>query len=502
MGRADGPAAGIRGIASAAAAVSLLAGCTVGVTPSPRPSATSPVPRPFTVMSTDPIRVADPAAITDAASAVVSLNVFQRLMTADPGGSLLKPDAARDCLFTSATTYTCTLNKKLFFHNGHQLTSSDVKFSIDRATRLNVAGSSTSLLSSLRRIDAPDPLTVRFLLSQPDTQFGWALASPAASIVDEEIYPQDDVRPPTEPIIGSGPFVVAHRDDQSLLLTRYLDYVGRSPARIDALEYSSAADPATIEDAMATGKVDVVWRGLNAAAVIRYSQQVASSPDKLTTDGFTMRAIPGARVLQLGWNPASPMRANTALRQAISTALQGDRTMDSIVPSNVPGHVASFQLGGRATTKITWRNRIKLTLGYDPTAPNALDVATQIRTRLENSGGLSIQLRPDPGAGDLQLADRKAWTATGLAWLQPYIDAPLPAVRGTTGTIVTAFRKTTDDAEAAALLGTLQKQAAVDCVLLPISQSDEYLLARSGVDVSASSFGPGWQLGLFGIRNG
>ena len=68
---------------------------------------------------------------------------------------MLKPDAARDCLFTSATTYTCTLNKKLFFHNGHQLTSSDVKFSIERATRLNVAGSSASLLSSLRKIDTP-----------------------------------------------------------------------------------------------------------------------------------------------------------------------------------------------------------------------------------------------------------------------------------------------------------------------------------------------------------
>jgi peptide/nickel transport system substrate-binding protein len=501
MGRADGRAAGLGGIASAGAAL-LLAGCTVGVTPTPGPSATSPAPRPFTVMSTDPIRVADPAAITDAASAVVSLNVFQRLMTADPGGSVLKPDAARDCLFTSATTYTCTLNKKLFFHNGHQLTSSDVKFSIDRAARLNIDGSSTSLLSSLRRIEAPDPVTVRFRLSRPDTQFGWALASPAASIVDEEIYPQDDVRPLTEPIIGSGPFVVAHRDDSSLLLTRYPDYVGRSPARIEALDYRTAADSAAIEDAMASGKVDVVWRGLNAAAVTRYSQQVASSPDKLTADGFTLRSIRGIRVLQLGWNPASPMRANTALRQAISNALQGDRTMDSIIPSDVSGHVASFQLGGRATTKITWQNRIKLTLGYDPTAPNALDVATQIRTRLENSGGLGIQLRPDPAAGDLQLADRKAWTATGLAWLQPYVDAPLPAARETIETIVTTFRKTTDDAQAAALLGALQKQAAVDCVLLPISQSDEHLFARSGVDVSATSFGPGWQLGLFGIRNG
>ena len=62
--------------------------------------------------------------MTDAASAVLALNVFQRLMTADPGQSVLKPDAARDCLFTAPTTYTCTLNENLRFHNGHPLTSS------------------------------------------------------------------------------------------------------------------------------------------------------------------------------------------------------------------------------------------------------------------------------------------------------------------------------------------------------------------------------------------
>ena len=159
-------------------------------------------------MSTDQIRVTDPAAITDAASTVLSLNVFQRLMTADPGGSVLKPDAARDCLFTSTTTYTCTLNDDLAFHNGHPLTSSDVKFSIERATRLNVPGSSAVALSSLRRIQTPDKKTVRFVLSRPDTQFGWALASPAASIVDEEIYDADRLRDVNDPIVGSGPFVV------------------------------------------------------------------------------------------------------------------------------------------------------------------------------------------------------------------------------------------------------------------------------------------------------
>jgi peptide/nickel transport system substrate-binding protein len=477
-------------------------GCQLNgsISPSPTPSGTPP--RPFTVMSTDLVRVTDPAAITDAASALVSLNVFQRLMTADPGQSVLKPDAARDCIFTSATTYSCTLNEGLTFHNGHALTASDVKFSIERATRLNVAGSSTSLLSSLRRIETPDEQTVRFRLSRPDTQFGWALASPAASIVDEQVYQQDDIRPPTESVVGSGPFAVAHRDERSLLLTRHGTYVGRNPAQLQALEYRTAPDSATIEDAMANGKVDVIWRGLNAAAITRYSRQVRASTDRLTADGFTEHTYVGERILQLGWNPASRMRENKPLRQAIATALQGDRTLDSVVPPGIPGHVTSFPVGGKATPKITWKNRIPLALTYDSTAPDALDIATQIRTRLENSGGLSVQLRPDSPVADLWLLDRKAWTSTGLAWLQPYIDAPLPTAATTIQTIVTEFRKTTDDEAAAQLLGSLQKQAAVDSVLVPMTQSDEYLYARAGVEVSDAGFGPGWQLGLYGISNG
>jgi peptide/nickel transport system substrate-binding protein len=480
----------------------ILASCRIGSPSVPAPSPSGTPPRPFTVMSTDTVRVTDPAAITDPASAVVSLNVFQRLMTAEPGESVLKPDAARDCLFTSATTYSCTLNEKLKFHNEHPLTSSDVKFSIQRATRLNVAGSSASLLSSLRRIETPDPLTVRFLLSRPDTQFGWALASPAASIVDEEVYPEDDVRPPKESIIGSGPFAVAHHDERSLLLTRHRTYIGRNPARMPALEYRSAPDSASIEDAMANGKVEVVWRGLNEAAITRYSRQVEASADNVTTDGFTQHSYFGARVLQLGWNPASRFRGNKPLRQAIATSLQGDRTLDSIVPENIPGHVSSFPAGGRATPKITWKTRIPLTLTYDSTAPDSLDMATQIRTRLENSGGLSVQLRPDAPTADLWLLDRKAWTSTALAWLQPYIEAPLPTVAGTINTIVEEFRRTTDEQRAASLLEALQKQAVVDNVLLPMSQGEEYLYARAGVTVRDLGFGPGWQLGLFGIRDG
>jgi peptide/nickel transport system substrate-binding protein len=42
----------------------------------------------------------------------------------------------------------------------------------------------------------------------------------------------------------------------------------------------------------------------------------------------------------------------------------------------------------------------------------------------------------------------------------------------------------------------------VDLVLLPISQSDERIYVRAGIEMSGVSFGPGWQLGLWGISNG
>ena len=38
--------------------------------------------------------------------------------------------------------------------------------------------------------------------------------------------------------------------------------------------------------------------------------------------------------------------------------------------------------------------------------------------------------------------------------------------------------------------------------MLPISQSDEQMYARAGIEIGDGSFGPGWQLGLWGIGNG
>ena len=497
------PRTGARRVLAAVLALTVV-GLSACDSPSEPPAPTTPgaTPRPFTVMSTDQVTVTDPAAATDEASSMFALNAFQRLMTAPPGASglALKPDAARDCgFFESPTIYTCTLQKDLTFAGGDPLTSSDVKFSIDRALRLDVPGSSTSLLSALRRIDTPDDLTVRFVLSRVDGQFGWALASPAASIVDEERYDADEVRSTSQLAVGSGPFVVTSFDDDRIAFAKFPDYHGFSPAAMASLTWVTAADSATIEDAMERREVDLVWRGLNVAAVTRLSQQVGASPDKVTASGFSQKVLVGTRVEMLQWSPASPARGNKALRTAIALALQGDRTLDSILPNGIAGHVSSYPQGGKARPKVTWKNRINLALAYDQTAPNAQDLANTVRNRLEDTGGLSVRLAPRSADADLVLVDRKAWTATPLAWLQPYVDDPLPAsaesVEATTNAVAASY----DDVASARLLATLQRQAASDLVLLPISQSDETVWVRGGAGINAGSYGPGWQLGLFGI---
>ena len=103
---------------------------------------------------------------------------------------------------------------------------------------------------------------------------------------------------------------------------------------------------------------------------------------------------------------------------------------------------------------------------------------------------------------DLTLVDRKAFTATGLSWLQPYLAAPLPETAGIVNTLQLRYRSLTNEDEATGVLAALQRQARLDLVLIPLTQSDEYVSPATGSPSTLNSFGPGWQLGLFGMRGG
>ena len=186
------------------------------------------------------------------------------------------------------------------------------------------------------------------------------------------------------------------------------------------------------------------------------------------------------------------MRSNKGLRQAIAVALQGDRTSDSTVPTGVEGHISAFPLGGKASPKVTWKNRINLTLGFDASMPNGQDLAAQSRSRLENTGGLSGQLKPGDLNADLNLVDRKAWTSTALAWLQPYLDAPLPDY---VGGLILWQREV-----AISLLEEIEARSGRDWMrtIASARHVSEYILYGRFVDdaLGSSNGGPGNSLSL------
>ncbi len=465
----------------------LLAGC-VPSGPAPSPSPSQPA-RPFTVTTTEKPATYDPAAATTAADALVALNAFSRLMVVHSEKGELKPDLATDCLYTSATVYECQLPKDLTFHNGHALTASDVKFSIDRALRLGIPGSSTSLLDSLQRVEAVDDLTVRFTLNWADSQFGYALASPAASIVDEQIYDPDSVRPNTGQVIGSGPFQLVTTSDTSLVFHRFKTYVGADTGALEVVALAFPDDPATAEQAMTDKATDAVWRSLTAPG-----------QERLTAAGFLRHPMPHSRVHRLVWNPNSEARGQAELRQAVALSLQADRTLSSLIPGVSTGGVAAFPVGGQPQVPQIGGKHVRLTLSYATRGPGEGDLARVLRDRIETATGASVQLLPDAPNADLVLTDRPAWVNTPFGWLQVYTDRPLPGSAAKITDLLQRARQTTDPTQRAGLLAEIQQQAAADLTVLPISQAQESLFLGAGVTMQGDGFGPGFQLGLWSFR--
>ena len=120
------------------------------------------------VGTTDSLTTLDPAGSYDNGSFHVQTQVFSFLMSFEPGGATLAPDAAESCDFTSDTVYTCTLKDGLTFANGNALTAESVKFSFERQLAIADPNGPSSLLANLASVAAPDAQTVEFTLTSPN----------------------------------------------------------------------------------------------------------------------------------------------------------------------------------------------------------------------------------------------------------------------------------------------------------------------------------------------
>src|SRR5947208_3060967 len=114
----------------------------------------------------DPVGM-DPAFAVAAASHLVIEQTYSNLVALDENFSAIPDLAEKWEKSDDNLSYTFHLRQGVKFHDGSDLTSDDVKFTLDRLLDKKTGYFWRGQLSPIKQVDAPDKYTVKLTLSQP-----------------------------------------------------------------------------------------------------------------------------------------------------------------------------------------------------------------------------------------------------------------------------------------------------------------------------------------------
>lgn len=147
----------------------------------------------------------DPIVPSDNGSIWTMLLIYGQLVRVNSAGTGVSADLAKSWdVSNSGTTYTFHLRPGVTFSNGMPLTSSDVKFSLERAFK---SANWSFLFTSVKSIQVPSTDTVVITLNKPDAALLSKLALYGASIIPEKVYKGAKESKFDHPI-GTGPFML------------------------------------------------------------------------------------------------------------------------------------------------------------------------------------------------------------------------------------------------------------------------------------------------------
>jgi peptide/nickel transport system substrate-binding protein len=186
-----------------------------------------------------------------------SFNIFDNLVSRHPDNKL-HPALATEWKLEGQTAWRFKIRQGVKWHNGDPFSSADAKYSIERTydpaakTRVN------TVLTTIDRIEAPDPATLVIHTKKPDPLLPARLAFYAGQIVPkkylESAGPDGFARKP----VGTGPvrFVSWTKDDR-LALEANPDYWGGKP-EFDKLTVRPIPELAARVGALLKGEVDII----------------------------------------------------------------------------------------------------------------------------------------------------------------------------------------------------------------------------------------------------
>lgn len=408
----------------------------------------------ISIGTTDKITSLDPAGSYDNGSFAVQNQVFPFLMNTPVGSPDVKPDIAESGEFTNDTTYTVTLKKGLKFANGHDLTSSDVKFSFERELKINNENGPQSLLANLKSIDTPDDTTVVFNLDHADQTWPQVLSSPAGPIVDEQVFSADKLTPAADIVKGkafAGQYEISsYKENDTIQYKANKNYDGLlGKPKTDEVTASYYTKETDLKLAVQQGDVDVAYRSLTPTDIADLRKD-----DKVkVTDG------PGGEIRYLVFNfntqPFGAKQSDAdetkalAVRQAVADVVDREKLakdvyndtyspLYSMVPDGLTGAAKPFEElygdgdGGadvdkakETLSKAGVTGKVQLDIQYAPDhyGSTSDDEYAELKTQLENSGLFTVNIQSTVYTTYAQERTKDAYPVYQLGWFPDFSDA-------------------------------------------------------------------------------
>ena len=532
-------------IAAAGVIAIALSGCG-GVKPATDAAATGGANDTITVGTTDRVINLDPAGSWDLGSYAIQTQVFPYLYAQANGSGDVVPDIAADegSYNADGSEFTVKLKDGLKFANGHDLTSSDVKFSFDRVNTIKSSTGPSSLISDISAVDAPDPTTVVFhLKTKNNVLIKQILSSNAGPIVDEQVFKADAVTSADDIIKGrafAGPYELTNfKLNEMAVYKRFDGYEGNGgKAKTANIQVKYYADASNLKLAVANGDIDVAQRTLTPTDITDLGKNanlnVVTGPgaeERYLVFNFKIQPFGDAQ------SDADPAKAK-AVRQTVAdlidrAAIAKDvykglyEPMYSYVPSAI-GKTAVETLkstygdgkGGpdQAKAKKTLADAgitspVNLSIEYTTDYGAAsTDEYAAIKSQLESSGLFTVDLQQTEKTVLVKQrlvtdSSNGAYPAYQLGWVPSYIDADnflTPIFRKTGNlrngytndqleSLIVAQTTQTDADQRAKTLAQIQDILTQDVPTIPILQGNQTVVTAKSIQGAKDTLGPSYR---------
>src|SRR6059058_1121410 len=247
----------------------------------------------------------DPRVGLDAYSERIDSLLFDDLLTRDQHLSVA-PGLAERWEIPDPKTYVFHLHHGVKFHDGHPLTSRDVKWTFDSLLQGKIRSTKAAAYQFVDRIDAPDDYTVIFHLKQPFATLLWNLSDGAIGIV-----PHGSGAEITDHPMGSGPFrFVSAQQDKEVTIERNDHYWGQK-SKIKTVRFMVVPDTTTRALELRKGSADIAINALTPDMVLTLQRE---------SNLQTLRA-PGTVLGYLAFNIRDSILKDARIRQALAYAI-------------------------------------------------------------------------------------------------------------------------------------------------------------------------------------